>query len=370
MDVHAPRLLAAPEGLHNLCPQGTQGPQLGNLQEEIGPHGEAEDNLPGGLLNGQPPVQQSPQIGHCHGEGIGCLLHIIAATPAEHIAADKDRLQSRRMLASPSGSLCHFVIKPLQLGRQLALLCQLSQGICSYKALELSYIRTRGLQGPGHQGEHGQSRCPCVDIQGIFIQFQPLKEGMHIIQSSEGYALVTGSFGLAHIPGGESRPVQADIVDRGALLLLMPQQLVVLLGQGFVAALGNAPGLAHIAAGLRPPEVIPHAREFPLGQDILRILAEIHGVEGDALIGLGIHLLVEGRSLQERDAGFLPFLISGRGELVQGHIGKIRLLLGLLQDSLKVKLAAFFQLIAHTAASFVLVETEKATHLQARRRIA
>jgi cobyrinic acid a,c-diamide synthase len=60
MDMHALGLLAAAEGLHDLRPERAQGAELGNLQEEVGAHGEAEHDLPGSFFNREPPFEHGP----------------------------------------------------------------------------------------------------------------------------------------------------------------------------------------------------------------------------------------------------------------------------------------------------------------------
>ena len=144
----------------------------------------------------------------------------------------------------------------------------------------------------------------------------------------------------------------------------MAQEFVIFLRQGFITDLGNAPGLAHIPAGLGTTQIVAHSWEGLFGQDVFRILAEVHGVKGDALIGLGIHLLVKGRPFEQGDTGLFPLLISRRSELIKWHIGKVRLLLGLFQDGLQIQLASF---ITHSTASSCLVKTrtpKKAIHLR------
>ena len=139
------------------------------------------------------------------------------------------------------------------------------------------------------------------------------------------------------------------MIDGGTFLLFMTQEFIVLSRHGFITDLRYAPRLTQITAGLGPAQEIIHAGERILGQDVFGIPTEIHRVEGDALISFGVHFLLEGGSLQEGDTGFLPLLISGRGKLVQGNIGKVCLLFGLFQNGLQVQLATGF--VTHSTAS-------------------
>ena len=53
MDVHRLRGGASAECLDNLCPDGANRAQFGNLQEEVRSHGERKENLPRRFVDGE-----------------------------------------------------------------------------------------------------------------------------------------------------------------------------------------------------------------------------------------------------------------------------------------------------------------------------
>ena len=114
MDMHALGIFTSAKRFHNLCPKRTQGTQLGNLQEEVCPHGETKHYLSGRFIYGQAAFEQSPQISYCRSQRISRLLHIIGPATAVHITAHKDRFESRCMFHRPFGTLRHIAVKAFE----------------------------------------------------------------------------------------------------------------------------------------------------------------------------------------------------------------------------------------------------------------
>ena len=169
---------------------------------------------------------------------------------------------------------------------------------------------------------------------------------MHVVERREAHAAFAGFFRLARIDAGFRRVIEHDVVDGRAFRRLVLQQFVRVLGQRLVAGLRDAPGRLDVACRRRAAQKVIHAGERRARQDFFRRIAEVHRVERDAFVRLRVHLLVERRALEERDAVLLPFFVRRRCELIERHIGEIRLCFCLLQDFLKI------QLFFHCSSSF------------------
>ena len=162
---------------------------------------------------------------------------------------------------------------------------------------------------------------------------------MHVVERRDAAPVFAHLVRVLDVLVLQSRRVEANIVDRGALTDLELQKLVVFLGERLIAGLCDTPRLADVPADIGAAEIISHAGERIPRQDGIRVLIGIHRIEGDPLVRLRVHDLLERCALQQRLAGHLPFLVRRRRELVERHLREVRLALCLLQDRLQIKLA-------------------------------
>ena len=176
---------------------------------------------------------------------------------------------------------------------------------------------------------------------------------MHIIDRRHARADIADMRCLTRINARTRRAVEHNVIDGRALIILMTQELVVLCGQRLVACLCDAPGLADIPRRIDAAQVVPHAGHHALGQDRLRVLLRVHGVEGDALVGLREHDLLKRRPLEKRLTGFLPLLIRRRSEFIERDIGEILNIRRFLQQFLKLFVARPFFFFRHSTSSFI-----------------
>ena len=197
-----------------------------------------------------------------------------------------------------------------------------------------------------------------VNVEREFVELQIFQECLDIADGRQTHADIADFFGFASALRIEGRAVELDVVNRRALCDLVTEKFVVVFRHRFIARLRNAPRLIDVAVDARPAQEIIHAREGILRQNVFGRRAEIHRLERDALVRLGVHLLLERRALEKIDASLFPLLVSGRREFRQIHVGEIGLRLGVANDRLKIEFRRIFLCIAHTLTSSVFFELE------------
>ena len=335
----------AAEGFDDVCPNRTNSAHLCNLHEEVGTHGEAEENLTGCFLDGEATLHESTDIGYAHSESIGDFLNIVGTAAAEYIRASHDSLQSRSIGNSPLCSLGHFIVELAHGSKGLAIYDHLSDGVCTYEALQDLGVLTIGFESSSNEGEHRHSGCTCIYIEGELFKLQTLKYLMHIIESGNATANIAHLLSIGSVDVLKGGVIYLHIVDSGAMIILELQESIVLLGHGLVAGLSNAPGLAYIAVLTSTAEEVAFARQYTLRQDVISVFLGVHRLKGNILISLGVHDLVEGSSLQQSLAGFLPLFVRRRLKLVEGNFGEIGFFIGFLQDGLQVKIPLILDLL-------------------------
>ena len=362
MYMDALRLFSTAERLDDLRPNRANRTKLRNLQEEVRAHREAEHHLPCRLVDRKPAFHEGTQVSDTDGERRGDFLHIVGAAARNGIAAHHDRLEIRRILFRPESGLRHLIVELGQRSVVLATLNQLAQGICSHEAANLREITAVRLDGRSDERQHRQGRRARIDVERMLVELQAVERRVHILDRRNIAAFITDFFSVLGILVEERRRIEADVVDRRSLLHFTVQEFVVFLGQRLIARLRDAPGLFDIAVRTHTAQEVVHAREVRPRQDLVRHLVRVHRLEGDALVRFREHLFLEGRPLQEFDACLFPLVIRRRFKFVERHIGETRLLFGLLQDGLQVKILVLtLCLIAHisTASLEIIRNTTK-----------
>ena len=362
MYVDALRLFSAAERLDDLRPNRANRTKLRNLQEEVRAHREAEHHLPCRLVDRKPALHEGTQVSDADGERRGDFLHIVGAAARNGIAAHHDRLEIRRILLRPESGLRHLIVELGQRSVVLTALNQLAQGICSHEAAELREVTAVRLDGRSDERQHRQGRRARIDVERMLVELQAVERRVHILNRRNIAAFIADFFSILGILVEERCRIEADVVDRRTLVHFAVQEFVVLLGQRLVARLRDAPRLFDIAVRTHTAQEVVHAGEVRPRQDLIRHLVRVHRLEGDALIRFREHLFLEGRPLQECDACLFPLVIRRRLKFVERHIGETRLLFGLLQDGLQVKILVLtLCLIAHisTASLEIIRNTTK-----------
>ena len=110
------------------------------------------------------------------------------------------------------------------------------------------------------------------------------------------------------------------MVNGGALSDFLLQQLVILSGQGFIAGLGNAPGLVYIAIQGSATQIVAHTGIIVGGQYRIGLLQTINGVKGNVLIVFRIHNLVEGSAFEQSIASLHPFIPARFSKFIQSNL--------------------------------------------------
>ena len=368
MYVDALRLFSAAERLDDLRPNRANRTKLRNLQEEVRAHREAEHHLPCRLVDRKSALHEGTQVRDADGERRGDFLHIVGAAARNGIATHHDRLEIRRILFCPESGLRHLIVELGQRSVVLTALNQLAQGICSHEAAELREVTAVRLDGRSDERQHRQGRRARIDVERMLVELQAVERRVHILNRRDIAAFVTDFFCVLGVLVEKRRRIEADIVDGRSLVHLAVQEFVVLLGQRLIARLRDAPRLLDVAVRTHAAQEVVHTGEIRPRQDRLRHLVRIHRLKCDALVRLREHLLLEGRPLQECDACLFPLVIRRRFEFVERHIGETRLLFGLLQDGLQVKvLVLTLCLIAHiSTASLEIIRNTTKTALQSR----
>ena len=177
---------------------------------------------------------------------------------------------------------------------------------------------------------------------------------MHIVDRRYTRAEIADMRCLTCVNACTCRTVKHNVIDRRALVILMTQKLIVFAGQRLIARLCNPPRLANIACRIHAAQVVSHTRHNTLWQNGLRVLLCVHGVEGDALIGLSEHDLLKRCSFEECLTGFLPLLISRGSEFIERDFGEIFDFRRFLQKLLKLFVTRPFFFFRHSTSSFIL----------------
>ena len=194
----------------------------------------------------------------------------------------------------------HLVHVALEAAVKAALFHGLAQGIGADAAGEGRFVAHLGL-ALGDGGKEGQSGGPGVDGQGGVLELDPVQEGLHVTQRVELHGLGVEVHGV------------------GALVELLQQDLVGLLGIMGLHLLGDLPGFLSVAGGLGAPQIVGGAGK---AQPLLvggSFRFGVDGREDDALRRLGEQLLLEDAALEAFDGRGLPGLVGGRRELIEGH---------------------------------------------------
>ena len=231
---------------------------------------------------------------------------------------------------------------------------QCADGVGTDDAAHLCHVLARGTACRRHKGEQGHGVCACVDIEGELCEVKSREEDVHVLDRRHTRPCVADHLRLTRIHTGTRRRVKYDVVDRRALVVLVAQELVVLRRECLVTRLCDAPWLADVARRIHAAQVVSHAGHDALRQDVLRVLSRIHRVEGDPLVGLREHLLLERRALQECLTGGFPLLVRGRREFIERNIGEILDIRRFLQKLLKFLVARPLFFFRHSTSSFNL----------------
>ena len=363
MNAHLLRLGVAAERLDDLRPDRTHSAEFCDLQEEVRPHREAERNLSCRLVDRQPALTQRTQIRRRRRQTRCDLLHIVCTAAAVDIAADKHRAQMRRMCRRPACRRSEAVIVCVERCGELAVGHECADRVGPDDALYLRHILSCRTACRRDEREDRECVRPRIDIERELRKIKPLKERVHIVDRRHARTDVADLLRLTCIHTRTRSGVEHDMVDRRALVILMAQELVVLCGQGLITRLCDAPRLPDVAGGIHAAQIVPHTGHDTLGQDVLRVFLRIHGVEGDALVGLREHDLLEGRPLEQRLAGRLPLLVRRRSEFVERDLGEVLNIRRFLQKLLKFLVTRPFFFFRHSTSSFNLLREGSASSM-------
>ncbi len=293
-------LLAGAVGLHELSPHHADGPELGDLHEEVGAKAEVEADVLGYLIHREALFHQGVDIAEGGRESRGGLLDGVGAAVVVDGALDVDDLQFGGHLQGALQGLGHLLHVAIKAAVEAALLHGLAHGVGAYAAGEGRVVAHLVLAAEDG-GEEGQGGGACVDGQGGVPELDLIEEGLHVAERVELHGL------------------GVEVHGAGALVELLQQDLVGLLGVMGLHLLGDLPGFLGVACGLGAPEEVGGAGE---SQALLvggGLGLGIDGRERDALRRFGEQLLLENAALQAFDGRGLPGLVGRGREFIEGH---------------------------------------------------
>ncbi len=216
---------------------------------------------------------------------------------------------------SPTSQLGKLVVGLVHRHGQTALGGQGSQRIKPKEELGLGEIGPFRLEGRHHErsGRQRPGRSRQEHRQTGIHALQDLDR--ICVRAERGATLpYLGRLGLIGVETLPAGLVQHQVYGVLAAFQILVQGLVEGLGLGEGEFLGHQPTGDAVAQGLGAPEIGPLAGQRILERQVLHILRGVDGLEGDALIGGGEHLLLEGSALQEAHHFLPPLFQSWRRE--------------------------------------------------------